>query len=114
MPRDLSLRYRMVDGTFIDIAATYISTPTLPADFNDDDIVDAIDLVIWQGAIELDSDGDADGDGDTDGRDFLAWQREFGATPAVTLQTVPEPSSYFLSISLLGFQGVMRRGHLSL
>jgi hypothetical protein len=109
---DLSLRYRSTDGTFIDIAATYVSTPELAADFNDDDLIDAADLAVWQSAFGLNAEGDADGDGDTDGRDFLVWQRGFGSTSAVALQTIPEPSPCLLSISLLGLQRALRRGQL--
>jgi hypothetical protein len=110
---DLSLRYRTSNGAFIEIAATYVSTPPLSADFNDDDFVNAADYIAWQNAYGLSNEADADGDGDTDGRDFLVWQREFGATSAGSLQTIPEPSTSLLTISLLGLQGALRRGQLS-
>ena len=107
---DLTLRYRMEDGTFLDMAATYIATPELAADFNDDDIVDGLDLGIWQSAYGVNGDADANGDGVSDGRDFLIWQRGTGSTAPIALQTIPEPSSCLLSISLLGLQGTLRRG----
>jgi hypothetical protein len=72
---------------------------TFSADFNINAEVCQGDLEIWQESYDNNRGGDADGDGDTDGRDFLAWQREFtshplpGEDPASTL-TVPEPGSW--------------------
>ncbi len=43
------------------------------ADFNDDEIVNSLDLMIWQESYGLNGGGDGDGDGDTDGSDFLIW-----------------------------------------
>jgi hypothetical protein len=54
----------------------FVATPLDP-DFNNDRIVDDMDLTLWQSAYGLTAFADADGDGDTDGRDFLAWQRAF-------------------------------------
>jgi hypothetical protein len=106
---DLSLRYRMEDGTFIDIGATYIASPDLAADFNDDDVVDALDLDIWQNSFGVNGDADANGDGVSDGRDFLIWQRDIGSGTPLAVQAIPEPSAGLLSISLLGLQGALRR-----
>jgi len=51
------------------------------ADFNDDEKVDGVDLLIWEQALGIFGSsgvaGDADGDGDVDGADFLFWQRAF-------------------------------------
>ena len=52
-------------------------------DFNDDGIINGVDLSIWsQGFGSIDEPdqetGDADGDHDVDGFDFLAWQQWFG------------------------------------
>jgi hypothetical protein len=77
-------------------------TPSLNADFNGDNQVDANDLALWNtgfglptGATNLH--GDADDDQDVDGSDFLTWQRELGdiATPPVT--AIPEPSGLTLA-----------------
>ncbi|BBO35641.1 beta strand repeat-containing protein [Lacipirellula parvula] len=70
------------------------STPTLPADFNDDGFVNAADLDIWKQAYGTTTAGDANGDNVTDGADFLAWQRQFGTTPvAAAAVAVPEPAT---------------------
>src|SRR5687768_17011062 len=71
--------------------------PALTADFDRDRVVNAADLLQWQGDFGQTTHSDADGDGDSDGADFLAWQRQLGsaATVAVT-STVPEPSNVLL------------------
>jgi hypothetical protein len=41
--------------------------------------------------------GDADGNGAVDGADYLAWQQQFGTTPAApSAGAVPEPASLLL------------------
>jgi hypothetical protein len=77
-------------------------TPSVPADFNQDNRVDAADLALWKtgfglptGATKLQ--GDADGDQDVDGADFLTWQQQLGATAAPSLTAIPEPSSLGLA-----------------
>jgi arylsulfatase A-like enzyme len=54
-----------------------LTTTVNGPDFNADGIIDNLDLQVWQSSFGLNANGDADGDGDTDGRDFLAWQREY-------------------------------------
>lgn len=79
-----------------------LATPSLVADFNDDNTVNGADLTIWKGAFGSGNAGDADGDNDSDGADFLVWQRQFGmsVTPAVAAAVAtPEPST--LSMLLL-------------
>lgn len=73
-----------------------------PADFNEDTFVNGADLTVWRGAFSINANGDADGDGDSDGRDFLIWQRQLGATSSVasgigTASAVPEPSAALLA-----------------
>lgn len=71
------------------------------ADFDITAEVNGHDLEIWQHSYATNRGGDADGDGDTDGRDFLAWQREYsglGFENTNAILTIPEPSS--LSILL--------------
>lgn len=102
---DLALRYRTTAGTFVDVAATYVSRPATIGDFNQDDVVDVADVAVWHEAFGATGDGDADGDGDTDGGDFLTWQRQFGAMPssaAVVALTIPEPHSVALAGCALG------------
>ena len=77
-----------------------LGVQSITADFNLDGIVNAEDLTDWQLAYQAGSNAaDADGDGDSDGRDFLAWQRQYGSgVPVGDLSVaVPEPAS------LLGF-----------
>ena len=71
------------------------------ADFNSSGLVDATDLGVWQigyGTGIAHNQGDADGDADVDGRDFLAWQRQYGqpAPPdqfiVTTMGLKPSPS----------------------
>jgi hypothetical protein len=49
----------------------------LGVDFNDDEIVDRQDLLIWQTSWGIDDDGDATGDNETDGLDFMRWLTAF-------------------------------------
>jgi hypothetical protein len=115
---DLTLRYRTAAGTFISVAATYVTRPALAADFNDDDQVDAADLAIWRSGFGGTGDGDANGDGRVDGVDFLLWQREFTANSAAvsTIHAVPEPTSVVLAglafglLPALGQPGTAARG----
>lgn len=69
-----------------------------PADFNEDTFVNGADLTLWKGAFGLNANGDADGDNDSDGRDYLIWQRNFGAMSASgTLASVPEPNGVLVA-----------------
>ncbi|MDZ4658739.1 MAG: hypothetical protein SH868_14280 [Bythopirellula sp.] len=55
---------------------------------------------------------DGDGDGDVDGRDFLAWQRQFGSSaPLATSVAVPEPGALVLAVGglLVGAAACLRR-----
>jgi hypothetical protein len=76
----------------------------IPGDFDDNLIVNAADLAIWQAGYGLDGRGDADSDGDTDGRDFVIWQRNFSPGSNLTSSvSVPEPSSIVLMAMTLLF-----------
>jgi beta-galactosidase len=56
-----------------------VEDPQLQGDFNNDDVVDDLDLGVWQDNYRSGSTmADGDGDGDVDGRDFLIWQRNYG------------------------------------
>ena len=88
-----------------------VSIHRMTADFDQDLVVDGLDLAIWAENYGLDTGatnatGDADGNGIVDGRDFLTWQREFGydfsgslLTPAIaSVAQVPEPSTAILGL----------------
>lgn len=82
-----------------------------PADFNEDTFVNGDDLTMWRGAFGINATADADGDGDSDGRDFLIWQRQLGATSIVpsgkgSAAAVPEPSAALLAV--LGAASLLR------
>jgi len=80
------------------------------ADFNEDSFVNGADLVTWKGAFGVNANGDADGDNDTDGRDFLIWQRNFGATSAGgTVTTTPEPTTLTLLAGSAALTSYARR-----
>jgi autotransporter-associated beta strand protein len=75
-----------------------VLTYDLPGDFDNNNIVNGDDLVVWRGGVtNNNATGDTNGDGRSDGRDFLIWQRFLGATytpPAVAATAaVPEPAT---------------------
>ena len=92
---DLQLEV-LLDGAsgFFDGAVLF----RLAADFNLDEVVDGLDLAIWEASYGQNGDADADGDGDSDGDDFLVFQRQYGMTSAFSAlaHTVPEPSAGLL------------------
>jgi len=81
-----------------------ITDLVLSADFNNDGVVDSLDLASWESAFGVNGSADADGDGDTDGADFLAWQQQVGiaSTSEAADVAVPEP----LSISLMALSAL--------
>jgi Tol biopolymer transport system component len=87
-----------------------VSSP-FSADFDDDGDVDATDLGIWKGALNLNQLGDADGDNDSDGADFLLWQRQLGSVPTAVAAAaaVPEPSSAIMAVAALAACCARRR-----
>lgn len=76
------------------------------ADFNQDGVVNDLDLSIWEqgygtlGTVPFQP-GDTNGNAITDGLDFLRWQRERNAAAVVATATVPEPSSLALCLLLM-------------
>jgi endoglucanase len=77
-----------------------MNLPEAPGDFNQDDVVDNDDLILWQmsvGRSGLDLAADADENGFVDGADFLLWQANLGGTLEGPLaHAVPEPSALVL------------------
>jgi endo-1,4-beta-xylanase len=98
-----------IDGETFDLVHTkgtsdYSLLVAVPGDFDDNLIVNAADLAIWQAGYGLDGRGDADGDGDTDGRDFSIWQRNFSPSGHLSNSvSVPEPSCLALMAMTLLF-----------
>lgn len=88
-------------------ALSVTSAVGINADFNNDDIVDGRDFLIWQqnlGATgATNSQGDSNGDGKVDATDLANWQAHFGQSSAeVVSVAVPEPAAWIL----LGFAGM--------
>lgn len=78
-------------------------TPSTPiaGDFNNDGVVNNADLAVWKSGFAA---------GTMTGADYLAWQRNFGATSAViATAAVPEPTSACIAVmSLLAFSRLRR------
>ncbi|QDS97015.1 hypothetical protein [Adhaeretor mobilis] len=75
----------------------------LDADFNEDALVDGIDLLSWQGGfgsgITL-AEGDANGDLFVDAADLMIWHLQYGTPGAATAvsASVPEPATLVLLV----------------
>lgn len=89
---------------------------TVSADFNANGLIEANDFLIWQRGFGLtkqtdNSHGDADGNGIVDDTDLAIWQLQHaqGASTAISISTVPEPTSAAISVALLGASLVCRR-----
>lgn len=103
------LRIEWPDGTIQiieDVAADQYLSVTTPGDFDGDGDVDADDLAQWESDFSVSNGSDSNLDGASNGRDFLAWQQQFGngVTPLSAVAVVPEPSTMLLvglAVSLL-------------
>jgi hypothetical protein len=94
------------DASFV----AYFDQPaaSIPGDFNNSQTVDGADLTLWRQQFgqttSVTADGDADGD--ADGNDYLIWQRNVGATPALgAAAAIPEPGA--LRLALIVFAGAV-------
>jgi hypothetical protein len=100
----------------------FIPPPQIePGDYNQDDVVDAADYVVWRNSIGqtvpmLGTGADGDGDGVIGPADFDVWRANFdGTAQGSGSQTgeVPEPSAltlFLAAVSWLGRLRVCRRG----
>lgn len=86
--------------------------PPNNADFNNDQIVDGADLLIWQRGLgisdgtALKGNGDATGDGNVNAADLVKWQQTFGGPPAV-IAGAPIPEPVALLIAITGFGAII-------
>ena len=91
---------------------------TEDADFNNDNIVDGADFLLWQrnagGAGGLPQ-GDADGNGQVNAADLTIWKAQYGTSPAaVVAAAVPEPRCCLLAgVAMLGAPLLARRSRAS-
>lgn len=91
---------------------------TLPGDFNNDGVVDAVDYAVWRetlGATGLPpySGADGDGDGAVTAADFEVWRADYGATDTISpsAASAPEPSaSTILFLLTVCVRACPRRG----
>jgi hypothetical protein len=95
---------------FDDLSLTVATAPGLDADFNNDNIVDGADFLIWQRGFGTSSGatngiGDANGDGAVNAADLTVWRDRFGSSAAVaSVGAVPEPTGFAVaSIALAAF-----------
>ena len=83
------------------------------ADFNNDNIVDGNDFLIWQRGFNVgvnNASGDANGNGVVDGADLVIWKAQFGGPPPAigAIAAIPEPAAATLAL-LAGVALVRRR-----
>ncbi len=89
------------------------------ADFNNDQIVDLADYVIWRDNLGGSGPaGDADGIGGVTATDYAIWKSQFGTNPNITAAStsngsIPEPGTMALVAISLGCLAI-RRGKIAL
>ena len=85
------------------------------ADFNNDNIVDGADFLIWQrqfGVGSTQPQGDANGSGSVDAADLAIWKAKFGMVGSIAaVAAVPEPAAGILAS--LGIAALVRRRRAS-
>ncbi len=107
-PRIARIVFRLSGDAYGIDNLEYGRLPDPSGDFNGDSIVDGGDLAVWQEGYGLGGGGDlrsallgdGDADGDADGADFLIWQRQVTAEPAVAA-VIPEPRGLALAVGLI-------------
>lgn len=112
-----SVNVAYTDNFSIVLNPNGVVAPTNNADFNNDNIVDGADFLIWQrgfgtaAAAGDKSTGDANGDLAVNGLDLDAWKAKFGGAPAVAaVAAVPEPAAMVLAgLALVGALAGNRR-----
>jgi hypothetical protein len=100
-------------GGYLNAMQLAASAAPLAGDYNDDNVVNGLDLGVWKGQFGQVAAGlaaDGDGDGDADGNDFLIWQRNVGGTSAaLTIAAVPEPAGIALVLAASALLPAVRR-----
>lgn len=93
--------YSTPGSVFLNFYAGVAPDLGVGADFDNSNLVDGLDLAIWETNYGMNPatqpDGDANYDGFVDGHDFLKWQRQVGTNP-VSIAPVPEPSTVVLAL----------------
>jgi hypothetical protein len=77
------------------------------ADFNDDDLVDGTDFLVWQRHMGVSvpplTNGDADGNGSVNGADLTVWRDQFGSVStavAATTFVLQEPAQQAFAVEI--------------
>lgn len=82
-------------------------------DFNNDNVVDGADFLIWQrgfGPTGTNLTGDANDNGVVDGADLAIWKSQFGGAPAAAVAAaVPEPATLALGGLAVVLMGIVSR-----
>jgi hypothetical protein len=90
------------------VKASFI-TPSVPGDYNHNDVVDAADYVVWRNTLGQRGPGlvaDGDGSNQIDVGDYDVWRAHFGQTGgsgsgASTNAAVPEPATLIMFVAAL-------------
>ncbi len=87
----------------------------LPGDYNNDSVVDGLDLDVWQGAFGLAAESQADGDGNglVDGADFLIWQEGLGGPPPGPGTPIAEPATGAMAALAVALMMIRRRNNFA-
>jgi hypothetical protein len=100
----------------VEFVNSSVTPPANNADFNNDNVVDGADFLIWQRGFGLSgqpnkSTGDATGDGNVNGLDLDQWKLKFGGAPAIAaVSAIPEPATALLgSLAAVGLFATARR-----
>ena len=102
-----------------------MTSQVLPGDFNDNQVVDAADYVVWQdnlgAADEAALHGNGDGMNGVDQGDYVLWSANFGSTggggangESLAAFAVPEAATAVGLLLALGHWWMARRGRANL